>query len=230
MMDNRHKKIKELNLEDAIRTSFFKHNKSISLIADELGIPFSAVQRFVREEKMKNFSDNRLEAIAKGNEDGAFLIINDIFDSASYARKEMAMTAILAQMFREDMAEVIAKGGVRGLLEEENRDMMREMYKNAEKLSKLQANVPKYLDAYINLLTQVLDLQRQVSFVKVVTEELRKADPVLHKKIFDALNADTAAKAVMGSISTDEIVEYWTSDRSIAGRANLSKRIEEEEE
>lgn len=223
---DRHKKIRELNLEEQIRIEFFKNNKSISTISQELNLPFSAVQRFIREEKLKNFNDNRLEAVARSGDNDALVFVNDLFDAANYARKEMAMTALLAQVLREEIAEIMAEEGAKGLLDEKHRELINLWFRNSEKLSKLQANVPKYLDSYVNLFTQVLDLQRQVSFVKVVTEELRRADPVMHKKIFDALNKDTAAKAVMGSISSQEIVEYWASERTAAGRANIAAREE----
>lgn len=226
----RHKTIKEMNLEEVIKHEFFSLNKSINTIANEQGIPFSSVQRFIREEKIKNYNDNKLEAVARSSDYNALSLVDTFFDSANFASKELAMTAIIAQVLREEVAEIMASQGVRGLLEEENRELVSLWFKNTEKLSKLSANVPKYLDTYVNMFTQILDVQRQVSYVKVVTDELRKADPVLHKKIFDALNKDTAAKAVMGSISSADIVEYWAGQNSTAGRANIHAKGAQDED
>ena len=208
--NDRHKKIKELGLERTIKRMHYIEGKSIGFIADSTGLPKTAVEKFLREDKLKNFSDFKLEAIAKSDDYNALSLVETFFSSAAYASKELAMSAILNQMIREEIATILAEEGIRGLLNEGNQALLNLWYRNTEKVAKLSANLPKYLDSYMNLYTQVLDVQRSVSYVRSLTDAIAKVSPETHQLIMRSMDKDVAAKAVLNSMSSDDIAGYWS--------------------
>lgn len=214
-MSERHQKIKELGLEKKIKRMFYVEQKNSSQIAAELGLSRQAVERWLRDDRIKNFSDNRLEAIARSDDYNALSLITTFFDSAAYASKELAMTAMVGQILREEVAAILAEEGIKGLIKEENERLLTLWFKNAEKLTKLAANVPKYLDSYINLYTEVLDVQRQVSYVRALTDALSKVSPETHRLVIHELNKDVAAKAVLNALNPEDIASYWSEKAKV---------------
>jgi len=208
-MSEKHQKIKELGLEKKIKRMFYVERKNSTQIAAEVGLPRQAIERWLRDDRIQNFTDNRIESIARSDDYNALSLITTFFDSAAYASKELAMTAIIGQILREEVASILAEQGIKGLLEDENEKLVTLWFKNAEKLSKLAVNVPKYLDSYINLYTEVLDVQRQVSYVRALTDALARVSPETHKLVIQELNKDIAAKAVMNSLEPQDIASYW---------------------
>lgn len=222
-------KIKNLGLEDDIVKDFFIYNKTVENIAKERKLPYSAVQRFIVDYKFKNYTDTKLEAISKTSDQNHLQMVDTFFNSAAHMSKEIAFTAIIAGMLREEIAGLISNEGITALTNDNNKQLVNYWTLNVEKLTKLAANMPKYIDTYINMYTQVLDLQRQISYVKVVNDALSEADPVLHKKIMKALNQDSAAKAVIGSLDSSNIVDYWTGNTT-PGNAKKAQTLDEEDD
>lgn len=208
-MTQRHAKIKELGLDRAIKRMYYVDKLSHSKIAQETGLPQAAIERFLREDKLKNFNDIKLESIAKSDDYNALSLIESFFQAAAFSTKELAMTAIVAQILREEIADIITEQGVVGLASTENEKLVNLWFKNTEKLTKLVANHPKMLDTYINLYSTVLDIQKQVSYVRAMTDAIEKAAPEIRNQIMKELDKDHAAKAVLNSLSTDDIVDYW---------------------
>jgi hypothetical protein len=208
MPKERFKVIRERNLEEQIKDMFYNKGMNAKAISYALEIPHTTVFRFLREDKIKNYSDSRLEEVARSDDYNALSLIDTFFDAAAFVSKEMQFAAIIASKYREKVAELISQeGGIDNLIL--NPETMEAWFANTEKLMKLADRAPKQLDTYINLYTQVLDTQREVSFVRVVADVLKRVDPELYKVIAKALDEDVAAKAVMNSLESKDIVDYW---------------------
>lgn len=221
-MEERHGSIKKRNLEDKIKELFYEKKYPYQKIADELNLSYSAVYRFIRDDKLKNYNDRRLDAVARSDTYNALSLIDSLFDSASAVAKELQFAMILASKMREKVASIVDSDDIEGLHLESNAQVYETYMKNTDKIIKLAQITPKHLDTYINLYSEILDIQREVSYVRVVTEILRKQDPETYKLIQEALNRDNAAKAVMDSLSTQDIVDYWSSNKNIPGKAKLT--------
>jgi len=208
----KHKRIKELGLGDKIKDAHFKQKLNYRQIADKFDLGYTEVYRFIRDDKLRNYNDENLEAIAMTDEFSPLSVITHYFQSVHHASKELAFTGMLAQMYREEVASIIDEQGLTALTKGDNYDTLQQWNRNAQKLNKLVEMAPKQLEGYINLFAQVLDVQKEVSYVKIVTDLLRKEDPALYRKLQRALDADPAAKRVLDSLTREDVLMYWDSD------------------
>lgn len=192
---------------------------SISQVAEKHGLSYSDVQVFLRDNKLRVYNDEKLEAIAMSEEFNPLGVIQHYFQSVHHASKELAFTGIVGQKLREEIARILSEEGIDGLTS--NSKMVTQWYNNANKLNRLVELAPKLLTSYIDLFSQVLDVQREVSYVKLITDILRREDPVLYKKIQKALDADPAAKRVLESLSREDVLTYWDSDTGQVVRATI---------
>lgn len=198
-------------LERKIKRMHYIEGLPSAKIAEELEIPESGIKKFIREDKIKNFSDYKLEAVAKSDDYNALSLIDTFFQSAAHSSKEISMTAILGQIIREEVAEILSEEGINGLTSEKNTKLVELWFKNTEKLVKLTSNMPKMLDSYIGLYDKVLDVQRQVSYVRAMTDAIEKVAPEIRNAIRRELQRDTAAKAVLDALEPTDIASYWGS-------------------
>lgn len=227
----RHQLIKERKLDKTIVQDYYGTNGhaklSMKQISDKYDIPYTQVQAFLRDEKIKNYTDENLEAIAISNQFNPLSVIEQFFQSVHHAGKELAFTAILAQMLREEIATILAEeGGVQALTRGDNADIYRQWYAISDKLTKHHMNAKTHLEGYITLFAQVLDLQREVSYVKIITEILSKEDPALYRKIQRALDADPEAKKVLETLSNQDVYYYWNSKENQISKSNKSQLYE----
>lgn len=211
--------IVERGLGKDIKDLYYKQKWSYRAIAQHYGLNYSSVYRFLREEKFLKYDDEKIEALAMSEDFDPLSVITNYFGAVQAAQKELGFTSILNAMLREEIANIISRQGITALSKGENSETLNLWYQNSKKLDKLVENAQKLLEGYINLFSQVLDVQREVSYVKVVTELLKKEDPVLYKKLQNALDADPEAKRVLDSLSRENVVLYWDSEMgSIAQR------------
>lgn len=219
----RHKEIMERNLQDTIKEMFYLKNYNQRQISEELDIPYSQVYRFLRDDKLKNFSDENLEAISMSDDFNPLNVISYYFQSVHHASKELAFTGVISNMLREKIAKIISEEGIEALRRGENSGLLDHWYQNAQKMERLVAGAQKHMEGYISLFQQVLDVQREVSYVKVVTDILRQEDPALYRKIQRALDADPEAKRVLELLASNDVIHYWDSDE---GKVS-SRRLDE---
>jgi uncharacterized protein YjgD (DUF1641 family) len=219
----RHKNIKERGLEQTIKEMYYLKNYHIGLITEELGLKRTEVQRFLQEDKMKNFSDEKLEALAMSEDYNPLNVITYYFQSVYHSSKELAFTGILSEMLRTKIASIISEQGIEALDKGENTALMKQWFEVTRKLGKLVEGAQKHMEGYISLFSQVLDVQREVSYVKIVTEILRKEDPTLYKKIQRALDSDPEAKKVLESLSNQDVLFYWDTDSSSLQKRNVTE-------
>lgn len=219
----KHKTIVSLDLEMQIKEMFYLKNMTQTEIAAKLGLNVPEVHRFLRDDKLKNFSDEKLEAIAQSEDFTPLSVISYYFQSVHHAFKELAFTGIIAEMIREKLAEKIDKEGIESLNRGDNYELMRQWLEVSRKLGKLVEGSQKHMDGYINLFQQVLDVQREVSYVKVVTDILKKEDPELYRKLQRALDADPAAKRVLETLSREDVLTYWDSDTASVTRRSIEE-------
>ena len=206
------RKVEQLGLEKEIKELYYIKKMSMREVTDELkargyAVSFSLVQRFLKEEQLKNYDDAEMERLVRIDNYNALSLVDNLFQNAAQAARELAYINLLAAELREYISSILHKKGVKGLAAE--KEVLELWHKNTEKLSKMSANVPKYLESYNNLLATTLDIQRQFSFVRLATEELKSLSPEMHKKIMDGLYRDENAKALMNSISAQDIRDYW---------------------
>jgi hypothetical protein len=138
----------------------------------------------------------------------------------------MSFTAVLNGMLREEIAKIVSRQGITSLTKGDNYETLNLWYSNSKKLDKLIEHAQKLLETYINLFSQVLDVQREVSYVKVVTDILKNEDPILYKKLQIALDRDHEAKRVLDSLSRENVILYWDSELG----AVAQKRLELEDD
>jgi len=205
-------RVKELGLERTIRQMYFVKNMSIRQIvkrleSDGVNLSFSAVQRFIKEVQLKNYDDTMVEKIVKIDDFNALSLVDNLFESAAQAARELSFTALVARELREEIAKILYEKGIKGLIQE--RELLEAWHKNTERMVKLSANVPKYIDTYNNLIVDTLDVQKKFSFVRLATEELKNLSPEMHKRIMDALHRDENALALMSITNPHQIRDYW---------------------
>lgn len=211
-MKIRNAEIIERKLGPEIKDLFYNKKWTYQAIADKFDLSYSNVYRFIREDKFLEYNDDKIEAIALSEEYDPLSVITNYFSAVFAAQKELGFTATLNSMLREEIANIVSKQGVLALGKGDNAEALNLWYNNSKKLDKLIENAQKLMEGYINLFSQVLDVQREVSYVKVVTDILKKEDPVLYRKLQMALDADPEAKRVLDSLSKDNVVLYWDSE------------------
>ena len=208
----KHAEIKKLNAESDIKDLYYDQGWTYSAIAKKHGLSYQQIYRFLRDDKIRNFDDDKLEAIAMTEDVGPLSVVQNFFQSVHHSSKELAFTAIVNQMLREKLAEVIDEEGVENLTRGDNYELLKQWYNNSDKMNKLVINSQKLLEGYINLFSQVLDVQREVSYVKIVTDLLKREDPELYRKLQKAMDADPEAKRVLEALSREDVVHYWDSE------------------
>jgi hypothetical protein len=208
----KHFEIKKINAEEEIKDLYYNQGWSYSALAKKYGLSYHHIYRFLRDDKIKNYNDDKLEAIAMSDEFNPLSVVQNFFQAVHHSSKELAFTGIINQMLREKIAEIINEQGVENLTKGDNYGILKQWYNNSNKMDKLVANAQKMLEGYINLFSQVLDVQREVSYVKVVTDLLKKEDPELYRKLQRAMDADPEAKRVLEALSREDVVHYWDSD------------------
>lgn len=208
----KHAEIKKLNAENDIKDLYYNQGWTYSAIAKKHGLSYQQIYRFLRDDKIRNFDDDKLEAIAMTEDVGPLSVVQNFFQSVHHSSKELAFTAIVNQMLREKLAEVIDEEGVENLTRGDNYELLKQWYNNSDKMNKLVINSQKLLEGYINLFSQVLDVQREVSYVKIVTDLLKREDPELYRKLQKAMDADPEAKRVLEALSREDVVHYWDSE------------------
>lgn len=207
-----HKEIRTRGISKDILDLYYKDKLSIKAIAERYNMAYESVRRFLMDEKFKNYSDEGLEAISLTEDVSPFSVITNFFQGVQHAQKELAFTAIMNQKYREEIARILSEeGGITALTKGDNYAVLSQWYNNSSKLSKLIESSQKHLEGYINLFSQVLDVQREVSFVKVVTDLLRKEDPVMYARLQKALDADPETKLVLDSLANEDLIFYWDS-------------------
>lgn len=208
----RNNEIVERGIGKEIKDLYYKEKWSYRAIAEHFDLSYSAVYRFLREEKFLQYNDEKIEALAMSEDFDPLSVITNYFGAVHAAQKELGFTAVLNGMLREEIANIVSRQGVLALSKGENAETLNLWYNNSKKLDRLIENAQKLLEGYINLFSQVLDVQREVSYVKVVTDLLKREDPVLYRKLQLALDADPEAKRVLDALSRDNVILYWDSE------------------
>jgi transcriptional regulator with XRE-family HTH domain len=208
----RNNEIVERGIGKEIKDLYYKEKWSYRAIAQHFDLSYSAVYRFLREEKFLQYNDEKIEALAMSEDFDPLSVITNYFGAVHAAQKELGFTAVLNGMLREEIANIVSRQGVLALSKGENAETLNLWYNNSKKLDRLIENAQKLLEGYINLFSQVLDVQREVSYVKVVTDLLKREDPVLYRKLQLALDADPEAKRVLDALSRDNVILYWDSE------------------
>lgn len=221
----KHKLIKEKGVEDEIKDLFYNQGWTYGKIAERLGLSYNHVFRFLRDDKLKNFDDDKLEAIAMSDEFNPLSVVQNYFQAVHHSSKELAFTAIINQMLREKIAKILDEEGVEGISRGDNYELLKNWQANSAKMDKLIQNSQKLLEGYINLFSQVLDVQREVSYVKVVTDLLRREDPELYRKLQRAMDADPEAKRVLEALSREDVVHYWDAETGSVRREEIEEVV-----
>jgi len=221
----KHGEIKKLNAEEEIKDLYYNQGWNYSAIAKKFNLSYQKVYRFLRDDKIRNFDDDKLEAIAMSEEVGPLSVVQNFFQAVHHSSKELAFTSIVNQMLREKLAETIDKEGIENLTRGDNYELLKQWYNNSEKMNKLVINAQKMLEGYISLFSQVLDVQREVSYVKIVTDLLKKEDPELYRKLQKAMDADPEAKRVLEALSREDVVHYWDSDAGSVRQKDIEEVI-----
>lgn len=205
---------KSVELQNEIKDMFYIQNYDKHSIAAELNLTMQGLNKFLRTDKLSDYNDDNLEAIAMTGDYNALDVITQYFQSVHYASKELSWTAMLSEMYREEIAKIVSQQGLSALSKGDNKRIYGDAVRNAEKLGRQSQLALRNLEAYITLFEKVLDVQKEVSYIKVITDLLRDDDPELYKKITRALDRDPAAKMVLEALSREDVLHYWDADEA----------------
>lgn len=211
---NIHGLLKDEKMQREIKMMFYVDNWPKYAICEKLNITSDALDSFLRAEKMRDYTDARIEDVMMDENHNPLSIITSFFQSVSHVATEMSYTALLQAELREKLAKVVSDQGVEALTRGENKALYDQWVKNSNKLTTHFGSVQKNFETYLNLMNDIIDVQKEVSYVKVVTEILRSEDPALFRKIQGALDADPTTKQILNQLSMHDVIHYWDPEAS----------------
>lgn len=214
-------------LEDEIRDRVYRKKETTKDIALALNIPTHAISKLLKSDYWRTKDDTRLKQILKTDSNvGALDIIDNLFMSLMLSAKELQYNGVLSMEIREKISTIIEEEGVEELFTEKNKNLMSEYRKTTESIAKLSGNANEYMKTYLTMFRDVLEVQRDVSYIRVVTDVLSKLAPEVKAKLNKGLSEDPVMKAMMNKISTNDVENYFVDSDSIVATINKTKTLD----
>ena len=194
-------------IEQEVLERYFLDKWSAAEIANYYGISNITVSKYLLDYIMKNYDDSRIEEMAALDSENHLGVLDSFFASVLYVAKDAAMNAVVQKKLRQELAAKIAEYGI--LEAVKDKDLMRAIEQASARTERYANLAIKHLQAYLNLMEQVLDRQRDVALVRVLFDTLQRLEPEVHEKLVKALEEDEYAKAVLGSLSGPKLVSVF---------------------
>lgn len=200
-------RIIQRGIGDQIVEDYFVRGQPIPGLAQKYGIDKNTLYEWIIDHQQKNYSDQRVNEVALMDMTSHISVIGNFLATAHYNAREAAFTALFARRVREEIAASINEHGFRYTLQD--KELMDAWQISERKLIAFSNLSPKFMDSYIKLMEQVLDKQKDMAFVKVVYDVMGELDPKLAKKLQDRLQNDEYARAVMESMSGEQLIAVF---------------------
>jgi hypothetical protein len=206
-----------------------EYNQSLKKISEDLNISTFAVNKVLQKDYLNTKDDEKLKRIMKTEGGNAFDVVENFFLALHSSMMELQYTTMLSSELREEISSLLENGGVKELLKEENLKTLEVWRKNSESILKFSANAPNMLKTYIEIYREVLEVQKEISFVRILMDALQQVAPSVSQKVYKMLDSDPAARAVMTKVSRKTVDDYFTGGNSIAGIIIDSEMREKED-
>lgn len=219
--------LREKDLEEEILTKYFIEGWTATQISKNYGISKSTVTDFINDYLLHNYEDDKVELISILDSESHLGIMTTFFANVMFLAKESALNAIFARKLREAIADSVATKGV--LETAKDRELMLAWNEVAQRTEKYGNLASKQMDTYVKLMEQVLDKQREVAFVKVLFDLVQKLEPSVAEKLYRALAEDEYARAVLESLSGENLLKTFKARREGRISPSIENIIEAQE-
>jgi hypothetical protein len=177
---------------------------NLKQIAERHGISYPTVHKFFTDFYLATFDELEIKRVVYDDLSKHANILASFFASVAMLSQDIAFNAILSKRIREELAEILARGGVGEVLEEKKTlSAWRSALRTSEMLLKL---VNEQTNIYLNLLERVLDKQREAAFISALYRVMSELDPETAYKLQEALYRDEYARALLEASSTEELI------------------------
>jgi hypothetical protein len=192
---------------DDIARDYLERGEAIPRLAQRYKLPKDTIYAWIIEYQQKRYTDARVTEMALLDVGSHISVIGQFLANAHYLSRETAFTALFARRVREEIADRIAREGLLAAVTDE--PLMKAWTLSERKLVSFSNLSPKYLDSYVKLMKETLDMQKEVAFVKVLYDLVARLDPDVAQKLQQTLREDEYARAVMESLSGEELVSVF---------------------
>lgn len=203
-----HKSIHRANLCEKVLEDYVR-GLSIYEISKNLNISTSIIHKLLTDFYLYVFDDERLQELNFLENKNHLGVLFSFFNSVFNLSKEITFDAIFSKKLREKIANYIAEQGFDETLN--NKKLMhawRESIKRKETLLRLAI---EQTNTYLNLIEKVLDRQREIAFVKAIYDALSEIDPSIAGKLYEKLERDEYARALLETSSVEEFINFIVS-------------------
>jgi len=177
---------------------------NLKQIAERHGISYPTVHKFFTDFYLATFDELEIKRVVYDDLSKHANILASFFASVAMLSQDIAFNAILSKRIREELAEILARGGIGEVLEEKKTlSAWRSALRTSEMLLKL---VNEQTNIYLNLLERVLDKQREAAFISALYRVMSELDPETAYKLQEALYRDEYARALLEASSTEELI------------------------
>jgi len=194
-------------LERDVLEKYFVDGWSASQISQHFGVAPMTVSKFLLDYIMRNYDDSRIEQIAALDSENHLGVLDSFFASVLFIARDAAMNAVVQRKLRKELAEKIAEEGV--LEAVKDRDLMKAIEQTSARAERYARLSIEHLKAYLSLMEQVLDRQRDVAMVRILYDILQRLEPEVHEKLMKALEEDEYARAVLQSLPGTKLVSVF---------------------
>lgn len=210
-------------IEQEVLEKYFIDNWSVKQISEFYKISAITISKFLLDYLMRNYDDARIEQVAALDSDNHLGVLDAFFASVLYVAKDAAMNAVVQKKLRQELAAKIAEKGIIEAVKD--RDLMKAIEQSSARTERYANLAIKHLQAYLNLMEQVLDKQRDVALVRVLFDILQRLEPEVHEKLVKALEDDEYAQAVMKSLPGSALVNVF---KQRATTTDFSEKLEKD--
>jgi len=202
----RHRSLSQKDLVHTVLEDYTIKNIPISEISKRYSISTSIIHKLLTDFYLWYFDDDKLQELIFVEPSSHLGVLYSFFNSVSLLSKEVAFNAAFSKKLREEIAKSLTEQGLIPTLD--NKKLMfawRDSIRRHEILLKLAID---QTNTYLSLMEKVLDKQREVAFVKALYEVLADLDPSVAARLYEKLNQDEYARALLESTSLDDFVNF----------------------
>jgi len=205
--EKRFKVIRSQGIEEEILNKYFIEGWRATDISAKYNISVGTISSFVQDYLLSNYEDSQVEQAAIIDSENHLGIMTSFFSNVFFLSREASLNAMFARKLREEIAMHIAENGA--IETAKNRDLMMAWDRVTDKTVRYGDSAIKQMDTYVKLMTEVLDKQKDIAFVKVLFDTLQKLEPKIVEKLQKALAEDEYARAVLESLSGEMILKTF---------------------
>lgn len=202
----RHRSLSQKDIITLVLEDYTINNLSISEISKRHSVSTSIIHKLLTDFYLWYFDDDKLQELIFVEPSSHLGVLYSFFNSVSLLSKEIAFNAAFSKKLREEIAKSLTENGLDKTID--NKKLMyawRDSIRRNEILLKLAV---EQTNAYLSLMEKVLDKQREVAFVKAIYEIMTDLDPSVAVKLYEKLNQDEYARALLESTSLDDFVNF----------------------